>query len=92
MREPEAPKAAPAEKPDPVDAAVKDIEAHVEQLVKEEAPQETPAAEPGSLYAELKELERTGAPAAEPEEDQTEEPTRRIDFDHLQFGKDYEIK
>ena len=81
---------APAEKPDPVDAAVKDIEAHVEQLVKEEDPQEAPAAEPGSLYAELKELERTGAPAAEPEE--AEEPTRRIDFDHLQFGKDYEIK
>ena len=83
---------APAEKADPVDAAVKDIEAHVEQLVREEAPQEAPAAEHGSLYAELKELERTGAPAAEPEEDQTEEPTRRIDFDHLQFGKDYEIK
>ena len=81
---------APAEKPDPVDAAVKDIEAHVEQLVKEEDPQEAPAAEPGGLYAELKELERTGAPAAEPEE--AEEPTRRIDFDHLQFGKDYEIK
>ena len=81
---------APAEKPDPVDAAAKDIEAHVEQLVKEEAPQEDQ--EPGGLYAELKELERTGAPAAEPEEDQTEEPTRRIDFDHLQFGKDYEIK
>ena len=81
---------APAEKADPVDAAVKDIEAHVEQLVKEEAPQEDQ--EPGGLYAELKELERTGAPAAEPEEDQAEEPTRRIDFDHLQFGKDYEIK
>ena len=79
---------APAEKPDPVDAAAKDIEAHVEQLVKEEAPQEDQ--EPGGLYAELKELERTGAPAAEPEE--AEEPTRRIDFDHLQFGKDYEIK
>ena len=79
---------APAEKPDPVDAAAEDIEAHVEQLVKEEAPQEDQ--EPGGLYAELKELERTGAPAAEPEE--AEEPTRRIDFDHLQFGKDYEIK
>ena len=79
---------APAEKADPVDAAVKDIETRVEQLVREEAP----PAEHGSLYEELKELERTGAPAAEPEEDQTEEPTRRIDFDHLQFGKDYEIK
>lgn len=85
---------APAEKADPVDSAVKDIEAHVEQLVREEAArepdQEEPTAEHGGLYAELKELERAGAPAEAEEE--AEEPTRRIDFDHLQFGKDYEIK
>ena len=85
---------APVEKPDPVDSAVKDIEAHVEQMVREEAvrepDQEEPTAEHGGLYAELKELERSDAPADHG--DGTEEPTRRIDFDHLQFGKDYEIR
>ena len=29
---------------------------------------------------------------AEDEDDEVEEPTRRIDFDNLQFGKDYEIR
>ena len=28
----------------------------------------------------------------EDEEEADQEPTRRIDFEHLQFGKDYEIK
>ena len=32
------------------------------------------------------------APAEEDEDDVVEEPTRRIDFDNLQFGKDYEIR
>ena len=62
----------------------------------------------GGLYAELLELNLTpGAPgerrsrpvrrpieespAPEADLDDTS-PTRRIDFDHLQFGKDYEIK
>lgn len=31
-------------------------------------------------------------PAEEDEDDVVEEPTRRIDFDNLQFGKDYEIR
>lgn len=39
--------------------------------------------------AELLELSRSHSPE---EADEPTEPTRRIDFDHLQFGKDYEIK
>jgi cell division initiation protein len=68
---------------------------------------QAPAKEPdGGLYAELMELSLHRSPAEEesrqrpgrrvleeePEEDRDEEPTRRIDFEHLQFGKDYEIK
>ena len=60
----------------------------------------------GGLYAELMELnlnpqegERHKRPVRYPleetpeaeEEEQPEEPTRRIDFSNLQFGKDYEI-
>ena len=46
-----------------------------------------------SLDAELRELART-APAADTfgEEEDVTAPTRRIDFEHLQFGKDYEIR
>ena len=43
----------------------------------------------GGLYAELLELSRSHGPE---EAEEPTEPTRRIDFDHLQFGKDYEIK
>ena len=39
--------------------------------------------------AELLELSRSHGPE---EAEEPTEPTRRIDFDHLQFGKDYEIK
>ena len=88
---------APVEQPDPVDTAVKDIEQNVEKLVRQEesAPQAEPAPQAeGGLYAELMELNRNGGEAQDkPEaEDEAEEPTRRIDFDHLQFGKDYEIR
>ena len=89
---------APVEKPDPVDSAVKDIEQNVEKLVRQEesAPQAEPAPQAeGGLYAELMELNRKDgeeqAKGAD-DEDEVEEPTRRIDFDHLQFGKDYEIR
>lgn len=90
---------APVEQPDRVSETVKDIEQSVEQLVRREsesAPtaQEEPASQEGGLYAELMELNRGGnqeQPRPE-EEDEVEEPTRRIDFDHLQFGKDYEIR
>ena len=30
--------------------------------------------------------------SAEDEVEEPTEPTRRIDFDHLEFGKDYEIR
>ena len=73
---------------------MKDIEENVEKLVQQEEAAPAPQAE-GSLYAELMELNRNGGEAqAKPEddEDEVEEPTRRIDFDHLQFGKDYEIR
>ena len=90
---------APVEQPDRVSETVKDIEQSVEQLVRREsesAPtaQEEPASQEGGLYAELMELNRSGnQEQTRPEEDdETEEPTRRIDFDHLQFGKDYEIR
>ena len=85
---------APVEQADPVASAVKDIEENVEKLVQQEEAAPAPQAE-GSLYAELMELNRNGGEAqAKPEddEDEVEEPTRRIDFDHLQFGKDYEIR
>lgn len=90
---------APVEQPDRVSETVKDIEQSVEQLVRREsesAPtaQEEPVSQEGGLYAELMELNRGGnqeQPRPE-EDDEVEEPTRRIDFDHLQFGKDYEIR
>ena len=90
---------APVEQPDRVSETVKDIEHSVEQLVRRESESAPPAQEEqapqeGGLYAELMELNRSGnQEQTRPEEDdETEEPTRRIDFDHLQFGKDYEIK
>ena len=84
---------APVEQPDPVDSAVKDIEQNVEKLVQQQE-EAAPQAE-GGLYAELMELNRKDEePQAKPEdeEEEVEEPTCRIDFDHLQFGKDYEIR
>ena len=87
---------------DPVAAAAEDISHSVEKLVAEESagdaedtvdlgdgPRE--AAE-GSLYAELLELSRDREPAGAEADAEPAEPTRRIDFDHLQFGKDYEIR
>ena len=61
-------------------------------------PMPEPAKKSGesSLYDELMELSGRKAQAshhpAEDEDDEVEEPTRRIDFDNLQFGKDYEIR
>ncbi|OUN22942.1 DivIVA domain-containing protein [Flavonifractor sp. An82] len=91
---------------DPVEDTVHDIEANVERLIQKEqeesAAQAAPAApksESTSLYDELMELSgrkaaQQAAPkqAEENEDDVVEEPTRRIDFDNLQFGKDYEIR
>lgn len=84
---------------DSVAQAADDISAAVDRLVEEETETEpTPTPEvDDSLYAELRELSRTASAGDVEEEDREEEddvtaPTRRIDFEHLQFGKDYEIK
>ena len=88
---------------DPVEETARDIEAHVEQIIQkeqEEAGQAMPEAPRGesSLYDELMELSgRKASAASRPAEQEerdngAEEPTRRIDFDNLQFGKDYEIR
>lgn len=99
--------ATPAPAPaDPVDDTVRDIEENVERLIQKEqeesAAQAAPAApksESSSLYDELMELsgrkaaqQQASPKQAEDEDDVVEEPTRRIDFDNLQFGKDYEIR
>ena len=91
---------------DPVGDTVRDIEENVERLLQKEQEDTAEASAPkgeaaqeSSLYDELMELSgrKAAARPAEPEEDEdeedeVEEPTRRIDFDNLQFGKDYEIR
>lgn len=89
---------------DSVDDTIRDIEENVERLIQKEqeenASQAAPKSEGSSLYDELMELSGRKAaqqPASkqqeeEEEDDVVEEPTRRIDFDNLQFGKDYEIR
>ena len=84
---------------DQVASAAQDISQSVEKLVAGEAPEEDAEdtvdlgggakEKDGGLYAELLELSRSPSPE---EAEEPTEPTRRIDFDHLQFGKDYEIK
>ena len=82
---------------------MEDISHNVEKLVAEESAEAEagqredtvdlggPAPEKeGGLYAELLELSRSHG--GEEEAEEPIEPTRRIDFDHLQFGKDYEIR
>ena len=80
-------------KGDQVSTAAQEIEASVEKLVTQPPEDSLPAeaeeaesAPEGSLYAELQEMIAQGGG------EEAEEPTRRIDFDHLQFGKDYEIR
>ena len=89
---------------DPVGDTARDIEENVERIIQQEqedttdlsAPKASEGAKESSLYDELMELSGRTAPAAHPveedEDDVVEEPTRRIDFDNLQFGKDYEIR
>ena len=59
----------------------------VETVVRGGAPRERE----GGLYAELLGMSRSHGGGEDVPEEPTE-PTRRIDFDHLQFGKDYEIR
>ena len=89
---------------DPVGDTARDIEENVERIIQQEqedttdlsAPKASEGAKESSLYDELMELSGRKSPAAAPaeedEDDVVEEPTRRIDFDNLQFGKDYEIR
>ena len=86
---------------DPVGDTARDIEENVERILQKEQEDTTDLSAPegakeSSLYDELMELSGRKAPAAHPveedEDDVVEEPTRRIDFDNLQFGKDYEIR
>ena len=97
---------APAPKePDPVDSAVQEIEDSVQKLLEEPEDledtkeldgvdiakaaaqaihqQEQEAKDKEKVFS-LHEMDVVVPPR--------EEPTRRIDFDHLQFGKDYEIR
>ena len=79
-------------------------DAQVERIIQQEqedttdlsAPKASEGAKESSLYDELMELSGRKAPAAAPaeedEDDVVEEPTRRIDFDNLQFGKDYALR
>lgn len=83
---------------DPVAQAADDTAQAVEKAMEEELPSAEPEApkapeEPKaeSLYETLK---KDPAPAQEetpPAEEEEEEPTRRIDFSDLKFGKDYRI-
>ena len=96
-----------AEEPEPAPVDEEDEEPTIPMEGKrpagedEEEPEEPPMKplEEDSLYQELRRgptprQEIPFTPAAETEEEETpptEEPTRRIDFSHLKFGKDYEI-
>ena len=88
------------------DAAAAAVEKAVEEELP--APEDPPKAQPGSLYDTLKkEAEGEAAPAETPaagevppteeppaagEGEEGAEPTRRIDFSDLKFGKDYRIE
>lgn len=90
---------------DPVADTVEEIQASMDRIAQEEVPDQTEPEEddadelpqederPGGLYSDLTAtlLNRAAEMAEEAEDD---EPTKRlsIDLEHLQFGKDYEIK
>ena len=68
---------APAEEPQEEPVTPREEDRLYQQLRRGPVPHQAPAAEAGE--------------EDEPEEAPAEEPTRRIDFNHLKFGKDYEI-
>lgn len=81
---------APVVKPDRVSEAAAQIDASME---KEGAEIAEPAKPEESFYEQIKKTAPQAEKAVEPEpEDGEDEPTRRIDFNDLKFGKDYEIK
>ena len=80
------------------DAQAQEIEPE-EEPAEEEAQEEEAGQEPVSLYEEItgrsrRDQERARAfeeaPAAKDDADAS--PTRRIDFDNLQFGSNYDLK
>ena len=92
---------------DPVDQTAHAIEESVQRLLEQEDVEEETAApepeervaEPVSLYEELtgrshRDQERARAFEEAPAEEVSQDtsPTRRIDFDNLQFGSNYDLK
>ncbi len=97
---------APSAPVDSVDQTAHAIEESVQKLLEqeaeeeaaEEAPEEAPAA-PVNLYEEItgrshrdQERARAFEEAPAEEADADTRPTRRIDFDNLQFGSNYDLK
>ena len=80
---------------DPVSVAAMEIEDTIQKLMADELPGETSA--PAAEEDEEDEEDTTrihGRPGRREEdgEEETGEPTRRINFDDLQFGKDFQIR
>ena len=80
---------------DPVSVAAMEIEDTIQKLMADELPGETSA--PAAEEDEEDEEDTTrihGRPGRREEdgEGETGEPTRRINFDDLQFGKDFQIR
>ncbi|MCC8122540.1 MAG: DivIVA domain-containing protein [Oscillospiraceae bacterium] len=76
-----------------VDEAVKDIEDTVKRMV-EDIPEQKPDCDDTLIGVSAKGSAPSGQPlsaSAKARRMEDTSPTRRIDFDNLQFGKDYEI-
>ena len=98
---PPAPLAAqPVLNSDPVSVAAMEIEDTIQKLVAEEMPEsESPAPQPAEREPEEDDEDTTRIHGRslsrrddDDEEEETGEPTRRISFDDLQFGKDFQIR
>lgn len=96
-KQPEGPLSA-----DPVSVAAMEIEDTIQKLMAEEMPQAAENRKPDqdsfffndSSPRGEQEPDTGSAPEEELADDGEEdsEPTRRIDFDNLQFGRDFEIR
>lgn len=99
--------AAPPPPSDPIAAAAHEIEASMEKIIIQEQPSAVqepepervpepagpaPAPAPAPFQPREDTLYAGGPRTPQADEPEIDEPTRRIDFDHLQFGKDYEIR
>lgn len=82
--------AAPAASADPVAVAAMQIEDTIQKLIADEMSVSTPAEESDSLSSAPSAPDSSTPP--EEDEDMVQEPTRRIDFDNLQFGRDFELR